>query len=233
MPLDRHRPRQSPAPPRRALPPAPSTAWPGTRRRSRHGQARPQAGSGRLESCERLPAGPPRHRCKATVSPWQVLPGQDLVSSILNWQGQDTFGDYVAQYLRCASLDRVPLGPQVAVSGAASEEVHPAGALLRPAAGEPVVVAQPVGADQLELEARYLLREPRELELDRRSLGAGLADYQLLGETGSGKPHHLGAHPQPHEFGMGHGRTELGVAAPSVRHRLDGTLFARGDRAAD
>src|SRR5690606_18822459 len=102
------------------------------------------AGSGRRAGRARRPAAPPRPRNTAGSSR-QVLPGHVLVDTGFGGQAENAFGDDVAQDLRGAALDRVALGPQVAVAGAAAVEVDALGA------AEGVVVVAQV-AQELHLQ---------------------------------------------------------------------------------
>src|SRR5262249_29371339 len=143
---------------------APSSLAPQSRRR----RAPPARCASRL-AC----GAPLRHRLPSSLAPQsrrrrapparssrQVLPGHVLVHADLGRQPEHPLGDDVAQDLRGPALDRVAAGPQVAVAGTPAVEVG----ALRPA-HRPVVVTQPVGADQLHLELGNLLIQLREDQL--------------------------------------------------------------------
>src|SRR5581483_11271025 len=81
----------------------------------------------------------------------QVLPRDVLVDPDLRGEAEHALGDDVAQDLRGAALDRVALGAQVAVSRAAAREVDRGRPVGRPPLAGPVVVAQALLAEQVDL----------------------------------------------------------------------------------
>ena len=122
----------------------------------------------------------------------------------------------------------LPAGAQVAVAGPAAEEADG----LRPPQ-RPVVVDQPAGPGEFQVERGQLLVEPGEDDLRRGALRPRRPRRELLPQPRPGQPGHLGVRPQPDQPVVQARRACLRVLPPGGRGQADHAALPRQRPAAD
>ena len=100
-------------------------------------------------------------------------------------------------------------------------------------AHRPVVVAQPLVAEELQLEPGDGLRQLGVCVLHGRTLGTGLSGGELLAQAFRREAGRFGGHPEPHEFVVLPRRAQLGSRAPLLGDDPDHAGLAGRRAAAD